>query len=200
MLHIMVGIYVLKIFERRISGCLHQFQKACKIRSSQSLRLLFYSLVFIEEMHCTQHAAVAQFFSERRNIADKFFFVHIAQHLFSKYPGHTFHFQRNHGVIFRQIRVRSLRIHDTQAVIFRSHIHLFHHRMGRILKIDINQTAYGTRHLIHQPAGFAKIYIFRILSNHSSLHRRNFHLIKQTGKDGSQDRLKSGGRGQPRSV
>ena len=84
-------------------------------------------------------------------------------------------------------------IYNAQAVFICLKIrrYFFYHRFFRILEINVNQAAYRTSHLIHQTAWLSKINIFCKLSCLGNQNRADTHIIKQTGKYGSDNDFKS---------
>ena len=66
-----------------------------------------------------------------------------------------------------------------QSCFLKINIQLFNHRILRILKIDGKHISHGGGGLIHQPAGFPKIHVLRVLSDLGDLHRSRLSLKKQ---------------------
>ena len=92
--------------------------------------------------------------------------------IFSELCSHQIHLRRNGNIVIGQICMAALGICDAQAVSCLCKVKgmLLYHRFFSVRKIDPDETAYGTDHLIHQAALLAKIYIFRKLS-----YLRYFH-------------------------
>src|SRR5699024_2977211 len=65
-LQIMSGIYILKIFERGISGRFYQFFKHFEISCFQRFHFLIDSLILFKQMHGTQNRTVPQNFPDLR--------------------------------------------------------------------------------------------------------------------------------------
>ena len=130
-------------------------------------------------MDGTENGTVAQFLAKLCQSAVEFFLIHLTKHLFAKICRCLLHIGRNGCVVVGQIRMGTLGICDTQAVSvsFKVHVNFLYIGVGRICKVNVNETAHGRSCLIHQSAWFAKIYIFCILSKLGDIHRIKLHVI-----------------------
>ena len=90
----------------------------------------------------------------------------------------------------------STTVNDAQRIprLFKIKIQLLHNGLGGIFKVDKHHTTHTGRGLIHQTAGFAKVYILRVLPDLGNLHGGELSSKEQRIADGAHQHLK-GGRG-----
>ena len=72
-------------------------------------------------------------------------------------------------------------VDNDQAVILGTEIEidLLHNRGGRLHKIDGDESAHCTCHLIQQPGGLVPVYVFRIFTNVSVCYCVHTAFIKE---------------------
>ena len=89
----------------------------------------------------------------------------------------------------------SFGVHNAKTVSESSEIgvHPPDHRIGRILEINIDKTAYRASHLIHQTTGFSEELVFRHLRRNGDGHGIDLHLVVQTGQDVADHYFESSG-------
>ena len=84
------------------------------------------------------------------NVINHLLLCHLRADLLAKEPGHLLHLIRNRRIIRTQVCMAFSGLHDDEAVILRRKIKvdLLYLRGSRLQKINRNETAYRTGHLV----------------------------------------------------
>ena len=186
-------------FRRRSAGLPHQCKECGQITVFQCLCLRSRPFALCKEMCRTENGTVGTGLSQPRNGFPELLCGNLPQDRLSEISGNLLHLRRNRHIIRCQIGVAALGICDAQTVSCLCKVKgmLLYHRFFRVRKIDPDETAYGTDHLIHQATLLAEIYIFRILSDLGNFHCTGFSAVVMLVDDRSHQHLKRCRGGKP---
>ena len=150
-------------------------------------------------MDSAQYGTVPQFFTHTSNIRIKSRLIHFAQHRLIEIGRHCFHLLADGRIFIGKRRMAPFCICNAQTIIVfcQIKIHFFHYGAGRITKINGDHAAHAAGCLIHQAAGFAKIFIFRILTDLCDVYRGETALVVFPIEYSTNDNLERSRTGQP---
>ena len=148
-----------------------------------------------------EHRAIPELLPQGRNIPVKVRFRHLRQYFFSEVARNFPHFHRDCRIFVGQIRMAGPAVDDAQGIAGGGKIEVQgrDHRMIYIAKINLHQIAHGGRHLIHQAAGLAEKYVFRVLGNLCDYLRGYRTITEHSIQHRTQQHLKGRRRAQARS-
>ena len=132
-------------------------------------------------MQRAHHAAVPKRSAQTRNLFHEFLIRYFCQDFFSKIGSRLFHLHRNCGILVAHVGVTLSGIDDQKVTADRiqTEIDLFHLRILVISKIDRNNAAARTRHLVKQSGRLFPIDIFRIASCMCIVCDGHFIIVKE---------------------
>ena len=168
----------------------------------QSGLLGSHAAVLGQEVEGAEDGAVTHGLTKGGNSGDDLLSRHLTEDRLAEVSGYGLHLGGNGGVIVGEVGVVTAGVDDAEVVAGGGHIkgQGLDDRGGGIGKVNSDDTAYGTGHLIHQTAGLAEELVFGELGDLGDRHLVHLAVVVQVGLNGTHHILKGGRGGQTRTL
>ena len=188
-----LGVHVLQVHPAAAAGFNQDALDLVDLIGLDGIDQRVHAVVFIVIMQGAQQGAVARLAAHTGHLLPQLLGTHAAQGFLAKAMRHLVHFAADRAVFLRQVIMAAAGVDHDQRIAARGKIILQRRYLGLRLEIDGDQAAHGGGHLIHQPAGLAKINVFGILGNLGALDGIHLHAVIQRIENGADQHLKGGG-------
>ena len=141
----------------------------------------------------TEYLTVSAYFSEFGDKMVKLILICLTEECVSHSPGDVLHFRSNCRVLIGKVCMTAACIGYTNAVACITEIKVNAFDLGviRCFKVDSRHASDRACHLIHKSACFAKVEIFRILSDTCYFFCASFFAAEYAVYDSSDQHFKS---------